>query len=83
MKKSGLRTWVGRLKWTAIIGSIIGGFVGMLVYFFFEVSAQYPPPDSAAPFVSDPKKLNTNSIFGSGLRQDPPAAISFGWPMLN
>lgn len=63
------RAWLARFKLTALLVLLFGGFVGTLAYFFVQVAPELAEPNPvAAPFVSDPKMLPTNSTAGSGQR---------------
>lgn len=62
-----LRRWVARFKLLGVLLLVIGGFVGMLAYFFYHVTTMVSSPYSdPIPFVSDPKALPTNSTVGLG-----------------
>ena len=63
------RVWWSRCKLTAVLVLLLGGFVGTLAYFFVQITPELAEPyPVAAPFVSDPKLLPTNSDAGLGRR---------------
>ncbi|MGC3959856.1 MAG: hypothetical protein QM813_18595 [Verrucomicrobiota bacterium] len=61
--------WGARIKFAVVLVLVLGGFVGMIAYFFIQVAPEMAEPHpAAAAFVSDPKMLPTNSDAGLGRR---------------